>query len=255
MAKDIITLVLDGEVSLGDFSTAVSSLLDMVSGLEKECARDIRIKWVIDALEASSATATVRGVTEGEQDGEAVWRVVDSYLDVGRSLEQDRPIRHSSVVQAAGNRIVKLIGDRIRSVRFETEEDDAQVFRHPKEVLLEARMQKARHGCVRGRVQSMSSRGGLRFTLYDIIDDHPISCYLAPRSEDIMRESWGKLANVEGLVRRNPETTQPTTVRHITNITILCEPEPGAWRQAIGAARGFLGDTKPEDIIREGRDV
>ena len=36
-----------------------------------------------------------------------------------------------------------------------------------------------------------------------------------------MREAWGKLASVEGFIRREPGSGRPLTIRKIEKITIL----------------------------------
>lgn len=257
MARNIITLVLSGEVSLPDFANAVTELHELVKGLELDVARDAHIKWLIQSLDASSAIAEIKGVTENQQDGEVVQKVVDAYLDTGRSLKQRTQIKYPHAERPA-RRIANLISDRLSSIRFETDVDEAELFERPERVTKlpqEIYMPEKSYGAVRGRIQTMTNRGQLRFTLYDIIDDHAISCYLALGSEEIMRNVWGKLADVEGFVNRHPETGRPTTVRKIKTVTVILEGEPDSWRQAIGASAGFLGDTKPEDIIRKGRDA
>jgi len=62
MVKDTLTLVLNGQVSLVDFSEAIKSLLSLVEGLQADLAQGKHIDWLIDALEAGSATAAVRGI-------------------------------------------------------------------------------------------------------------------------------------------------------------------------------------------------
>ena len=69
-----------------------------------------------------------------------------------------------------------------------------------------------------------------------------------------MREAWGKIVLVEGIIHRDPDSGRATTVRNVHNVKIVRELERGAWRRAIGAARGFLGDELPEDVIRRSRD-
>jgi hypothetical protein len=153
--------------------------------------------------------------------------------------------------------LTSIINGKIKSVRFETPETDVEVFSSPTvmEYILITKLPEGSLGAVRGRVQSMSNRGQLRFTLYDLVDDRAISCYLSPGSEDIMREAWGKVAMVEGYVRRDPETGYATTVRGVQDIKIIHEGRLGDYREAIGAAPGFLGDTLPEEIIRRSRDA
>lgn len=257
MLKDTLTIVLNGEVTLKDFSTAVNALFNLVNGLAADIGHGTYIEWMIDSLEAGSAIATIRGSVEEDQDASAIERVVDAYLDVGRSIQKGKQISYSRPVKSAATKITSLVNGRIKSVRFETVDADVELFSRPQLFyeVEKAGLLKVNFGAVRGRVQSMTSRRGLRFTLYDLIDDRGISCYLAPGSEDIMREAWGMLAMVEGLVRRDPETGQPTTVRDVRHIHIIPEGKPGEYRQAIGAAKGFLGEELPEDVIRRARDV
>jgi len=257
MAKDTITLVLNGEVSLPDFACAVTELQKLLEALQTDVVEGVDIKWLIQSLDAGSAIAEIKGQAQNERDGEAIEKVVDAYLDVGRSLKERSPIKYPHAVHPV-RRIAALITERLTSVRFETEEDEAELFESPERILeapSEVCMPEKSYGAVRGRIQTMSNRGGLRFTLYDIIDDHAISCYLAPGSEELMRNAWGKLADVEGFVSRHPETARPTTVRKVKTVRIIPEVEPDSWRQAIGASPNFLGETKPEDIIRKGRDA
>jgi hypothetical protein len=104
---------------------------------------------------------------------------------------------------------------------------------------------------VRGRVQTLSSRGRLRFTLYDALYDKAVSCYLAEGQEDIMRDAWGHVALVEGWVTRDPATDRPLSIRGIERVTLLPEGDPHGYRRARGAV---LGRELPEAIIRRLRD-
>jgi hypothetical protein len=257
VAKDTLTLVLNGKVSLSDFSEAVTGLLNLVGGLQDDVAPGKHIAWLIDALEAGSATAGIRGVVGNESDLPAVEQVVAAYEDVGRSIKTARQFSYSPRVKTAASRIISLVNGRITSVRFETADVDIEFSKRPGDfsAVTSLTISETAYGSVRGRVRSMTSRSGLRFTLYDLIDDRAISCYLAPGSEDIMREAWGKLVIVEGLVRRDPDTGRATTVRQVKDIQIISEGKPGDYREAIGAAAGFLGDELPEEVIRRARDA
>jgi len=257
MIKDTLTIVLNGEVTLKDFSTAVSELLNLVNGINHDIVQNIPIEWFIDSLESGSATATIKGQVEKDEDIIAVEKVVDEYVNIGRSIQRGEQINYSRPVKSAARKIASLVNGRIKSVRFETPAEDVELFARP-QLFFEkesAGLLEANFGAVRGRVQSMTSRRKLRFTLYDLIEDRGISCYLATGSEEIMRDAWGRIAMVEGLVKRNPETGQPTTVRNVRHIRVIREGKPGDYRQAIGAAKGFLQGELPEDVIRRARDV
>jgi len=257
MAKDTLTLALNGDVSLGDFSKAVQGFFNLVNGLRSDIAKDASIEWFIEDLEAGSAIATVKGIGQDESDVRAIEQVVDAYLDVGQAIQKERPLNYSRPVQAAAKELSSIINGRVKSVRFETIETDVEIFASPAvlEKIHIVKLPERSFGAVRGRVQSMTNRGQLRFTLYDLIDDGAISCYLSSGSEDIMREAWGKMAMVEGFVRRDPESGHATTVRGVKEIRIIQEGKPGDYREAIAAAPGFLGDALPEEIIRKARDA
>lgn len=109
-------------------------------------------------------------------------------------------------------------------------------------------------GAVRGRVQSMSNRGSLRFTLYELTDDKPVLCYVEPGFEQKLIRAWGKVADVEGQVRRDPVTHQPVSIREVREITIIPE-STGSWREAVGSSPADPNGTLPEERIRKSRDA
>ncbi len=110
-------------------------------------------------------------------------------------------------------------------------------------------------GAISGRVQTLSNRGSLRFTLYDLLHDKPVSCYLAAGREDLMLDAWGKLAVVEGSVRRHPLTGRPLTIRGITAVDIRPDPNAEDYRWARGVVPLPSNGMSPEDAIRHLRDA
>jgi hypothetical protein len=153
-----------------------------------------------------------------------------------------------------------MINGTIKSMRFENPDDDVEVIHREVSVTKEPeeprrpRKTQVVMGAMRGRVQCLSNRGGLRFTLYDLIDDKAISCYCSPGYENKMRDAWGKIAVVEGRIHRDPETGRATTIRDVKDVVPVPECKPGDWREALGAAPGFLGTALPEEVIRRSRD-
>jgi hypothetical protein len=136
-------------------------------------------------------------------------------------------------------------------VRFETAEAEATV-----EVVAptkSATPYPQTFGAVEGRIQTLSSRGGLRFTLYDTLHDKAVSCYLTEGFEDQMRDAWGRRAVVEGRVTRHPETGRPLAIRGITAVEVLPEVARHAYRDLRGLSpRESLS---AEDAIRRLRDA
>jgi len=248
---------LDGDVKLKEFSIAIHEFFNLVNSLGRDCAPKKNIDWLIINLEASSAITTIQGKPLTNTNIEDVEKVVDDCLEVGRKIQKGLPLDYSESVNKAANRLVRVIDGNITSIRFENNEFDVEIYNRPQDYSNVAgeRIPEGVLGAVRGKVTSLQQRGQLRFTIYDLVDDKAISCYLIPGNEEIMREAWGKITVVEGVVHRNPLTGRPTSIRQIKNIKILSKYKPGEWREAIGCAPGFLGNDLPEDVIRKARDV
>lgn len=249
MAKDTITLALNGEVDLRRFAMAVSSLEVLVQELSKEKGAE-SVRWLIYDLQTSSAMATIRGESDILQEVE---RVVAAYEDVGRSLEAgQRPDYPEHVVKAA-NGITAVLGDGVTSVRFETPDSEFTVASRPEIAIASATMKS--FGAIEGRIQTLSSRKGLRFILFDTLHDRAVSCYLSEGQEERMREIWGKRAIVEGEISREKDTGRPLAIRHITDIRALEEGQRGSYLRARGVAPRKPGAPLAEVIIRQLRDA
>lgn len=255
-----VTFALDGEVTLAEFSKAVERLRRLMDRLGKDAAESRQIEWIIVGLDAGSATATLEGTAPPDVD---VLPVIRAYEDVGKALESGQPIRGRSLgVKRAARQIANLVGGRITAIRFETADTGAIIrAARPASAAEGARVQELQpvevhpaYGSVRGRIETVARRGGLRFTLYELNTDRAVGCYLAPEFESIMREMWGRLAIVEGVVSRDPFTGDPVTVRQVSRVVQLPERQPGSWREAIGAAPALPGSISPEAAIRRGRD-
>lgn len=262
MADDTLTLALDGDVSLSEFADAILHFDHLVHALAR--AEDAKhVLWIVADLEVGSALATARGVAIDEQPDERVQseisRVVAGYLRVGLSLEQGSPIPYEQDVAAEAEAIAAVINGTVRAVRFETAEAEATItsptpkIADPAGAPASITSKQATYGAVEGRVQTLSSRGRLRFTLYDTLHDKAVSCYLAEGHEEEMRDVWGKRAVIEGKVTRDPETGRPLAVREITGVEVLSEVGPGSYRdlRGISPARGLSA----EEAIRRLRDA
>ncbi len=102
--------------------------------------------------------------------------------------------------QVRGDQLVQLLkvlqGGRVEALRYETAEIDAVISAEPEDrprsTVIEA------YGAIEGRVQTLSRHGGLRFTLYDTLNNRAVSCYLAEDfDQELMRNAWGRRAIVE----------------------------------------------------------
>lgn len=256
MPGDRVTLALQGEVTLGAFAEAVVHFSRLVDALSRDVGADAQIRWVITELEAGSAIATARGIG----DRGAVESVTGAYIDVGKSLERGVLPDYSKPVQEEARELVSVIERGVEAIRFETVEADATIRSLALGLdvpgLQElSRPQPAAYGGVQGRVQMLTNRGGLRFTLYDTLYDKPVSCHLGEGQDDIMRDVWGRVAVVEGLVSRDAVTGRAQTIRRIRRVAPVREARPDGYRTTRGLFDRPSDPRSPEARLRELRDA
>jgi len=251
MANDTVTLVLDGEVPLDLFVEAVRRFDGLVRALARESGAD-KATWIVTNLDASSALATARGQSNGAVTDAQIEEVVRKYLAVGKALQEREPLAFSSPVQKEAIALTQVLNGAVSAIRFETAEDDATV-RASTEKPSPLGETIVSYGAVEGRVQALSSRGGLRFTLYDTLHDRAVSCYMASGHEDEMRDIWGRRTVIEGRLTRDRESGRPLAVREITAVTVLREVEPSAYQGLRGLSPG--GGLSAEAAIRRLRNA
>jgi hypothetical protein len=257
VSERTLTLALHGEVSLDDFATAVQHWRGLIDSLTTNAAQGNEVHWVISELAASSAIMTARA--EGAE--EAVSLVSDDYLSLGRALaSRSTPDFPREVLDDAYG-LSGMINGSIDFIRFETADDDA-IITSNFNVVIEAALTPeigtpppAAIGAVQGRIQTLTNRHGLRFTLFDSLYDKAVGCYLTEGQEEIMRDVWGRTAVVEGVVNRDPSSGRPLTIRHVRNVSGVDEVSPDAFRLARGAVALRDDDARsPEALIALARE-
>jgi len=264
-SDDTLTFMLEGEVSLESFAQAVTAFNKLVAGLTAEAGGEI--EWSLDDLVYSSAIASVRGRSPKP---ERVAKVVQDYVEVGRALQHNTSLKWSAVVVRSARSIARLVGQPHgpRAVRFETAREESIVSHPPKrsralaqgsllvapltpQQAIELGEPLGAYGGIEGTVQTLTNRRGLRFTLYDSLNDRAVSCYLKKGQEEMMRGAWGKQAIVEGWVTRDPSDGHPLAIRDVSNVTLLDEGDYASARAIIPFK---ADDALPEEIIRRLRD-
>ncbi len=250
MINDTITLAIEGDVSLLDFAHAMGNLGSLIVAIQNETIANSDLRWVVDGLSTGSAITRLRGIGSGAEVVVAEYEKIGTDASVGR-MPTSSAIRHAVI------ELTRIIGrNGTTSLRFETRGIDSEIMKPLSEdqaTFAAIPVVPVAHGSVRGRIQSITNRKSLQFTLYDLNKDHAVSCYLEPGSEQLMRKAWGKIATVSGIVRRNPGTGQPTTVRGIKPSDIHLIPElSGSWRDAIGASRSKKDEITSDAAIQKG---
>jgi hypothetical protein len=254
-AEPVLTVVLEGpDISLSSFATAVSALDSLLTALGTEVAPGSSLAWDVQALDVGSAVTTVLGrVISGDPAAPA--RVTAAFEAIGDALTRQVPIPYSPVVTRHATALTDVLADHVTAIRLETPERDFTIA--PGNTVQDApqgRLPAISLGGVEGRIQTLSNRRSVRFTLYDELDDHAVSCYLKPGEESMIQKFWGLRAVVEGTVRRD-SAGRPTTIRDITDVTLLPEHAPDDWLSLRGAWAEAWDGTPAEDAIRKIRDA
>lgn len=251
MANESVTLYLDGTPTIGEFATAMAGMRDLIAAIEKQVAPNAAIEWRIDSLVASSALASVRGESA---DMSAVGLVADTYVGVSKDARRGRQLDSAYVAPMAS--ITGLLGERIPNVRFENDQED-ETFTAGENLAEIIQLWPAQDtpelGAVEGKIETVSSHNGLRFVLYDLNFRKAVTCYLAPGSEDLMIDMWGKLAIVEGVVKRDAGTGRPLVIRQVSDVTQVKEGNLGDWRRSIGVLP--KSSLSSEERVRRMRDA
>ena len=271
MPDDTVTLALDGDVPLEEFARTMGRFAELVNALSEEVGSP-GLDWVVDDLQVSSAVATARS----SSDTQAAQKVVHAYAAVGLALENHMPIKVSPRVRRAVNNVVSIQDKRVRAVRFETAKKDSviptgqretpRLLPAPKSTTATTVMEtpwgalavitpSPSFGAIQGRIQTLSNRGALRFTVYDLLYDKAVGCYISEGREELLRNVWGRLASIEGLVTRDPINGRPLAVRQVSNVSLVQEPPDAPNYEDARGAGPSLTKLSPEDAIRRVRDA
>jgi hypothetical protein len=253
MPGDTITLRLSGDVYLDDYVKAVQKLDSLVKALGKDVAGSVEVDWSVDDLAAGSAATTLRGLAKEEEQQPAVEKIVRAYEKVGLSMEGGLPIPYSEEVAEAARGITQVLDGRIDEILFETDETEAVITTALAGGSRRSRIGVFSFGAIEGRVQTLSSRTGLKFTLYDVFG-RGIPCHLREGDEDMMRDAWDKWVVVEGRIRRDA-AGKPISIRDITEVVEREPGAPGDYRKARGVLRVGPNAPSPEEAIRRLRDA
>ncbi len=250
MADEILTIALDGEITLADLAEAMQRFQALVDALAEEVAGDARIEWRLEDVQIGSALATLRAASP---DPEASESVVRAFAAVGAALQRQDPIPYSADVQRRTTALTQAIKGSVSAIRFETPFSDA-LIPNRREARPAGKITYS-FGEIKGTVETLSRRHGLRFMLYDPTFNRAISCYLDEGQEELVRDVWGRSVIVSGQIGREPIQQRPVVIRHIREVRVLDETPGGDYRRARGVLQAEQDGDRPEARIRSMRDA
>jgi len=249
--KNLLTLALDGEVALDQFTEALSNFRQLLNELTVEIAAQQKIEWVIDQLYGGSAVTILRGASEEPVEVE---NVINAYEKVGEALASGSEIPYSKNVRKFAYNITDILNGKITSIRFETPEKDYLIS--SKSINGEKTLPiKYSLGTVKGIIETLSKRRNLSFTIWDSLFDKPVNCYFKEGEEEKMRDAWGKRAIVSGRIGRQPMTGRPIVIREVRQVRIIKEYEADSYKNARGVFDWKIGDEPAEKTVRRARDA
>jgi hypothetical protein len=106
-------------------------------------------------------------------------------------------------------------------------------------------------GTIKGTVQTVSNRDGLKIILYDSIFDAPVICHLDDSQLAPLQNILGKKVIVTGRIIRHSETGHPISIENIADISLA---HAGNYQVARGIFDWQEGDEPAEITIRRLRD-
>ena len=250
MPKNTISLKLNGDVPLAEFSKAMGHLSALIEELTKDVSGKVEIEWEIARLEGGSATAVIAGRSYDET---AVEKVVQAYEVIGEAIEKDEPIPYSTSIADEARAITQILNGKITSIEMSTEDFGVSI---EKSLEIEGEYDKEySYGTVTGTVETLSKHGRLRFVLYDSLFNRAVICYLNQDQHSLMLDAWDKRVTVAGKVFRDHVTGRPIEIRDISYVEPRKEVPPGSFMKVEGVIPWKEGDEYPEEIIRRYRDA
>lgn len=253
MADDLVTLRLDGDVTIEKLSEAFARFSAVLDALHE--SRGANVRWVLAGLDYGSAAATAQAVPLDSDAERHIPLMCDDYLRVARQVASGDLDSECPLLRVVHE--LTEMADESNPVVFETGDDEV-IFVAPAATLAgiskaETQPQTTKSlGAVRGRVEMLSQRNTLRFSMYELVSDRSVSCYPHPDYRDVMREAWGHVADVTGTVTRDAATGRPLSIRRVTRVDVVDEGAPDGYLRA----RGALRSAEPaERAVRRMRDA
>ena len=180
----------------------------MVGSISDGGWNQLAFEGLADLKAKGFGTAYVENVTQARipevvrgyaDDTQQVERVVEAYAVVGAAIARNTIIPYSLNVAEQARRLTAVINGHVKSIEFIVADKTITIEQPITEEKPNDRTYAL--GTVTGQVDTLMRRG-YTFTIYELIFDRAVTCYLQPEQEDLMRNAWGKIATVTGDVCR-----------------------------------------------------
>ncbi len=242
MNADRVTIRMGGDLTIVRISQVFAHFTEVLKSLDETYGANVQ--WMLDGLDFGSAAATAKAIPLDDRSIDRIPEMCNEYLQAAKLVangdaDTERPL-HRSI------HLLCEFASEATPVSFETN-GGSVVLRSPPDMAPTGGEDEATRsfGTVRGRVETLSHRGKLSFRLYELLTDKAVHCSIEEEFEDSLRQVWGRVADVSGMVSRDTVTGRPLRIRGVTSVDIVEEGDPHGYLRA----RGALSATEPAEIL------
>lgn len=257
MVARSFTIQLDGTVSLGRLTAALDVWQSALSGIAENIGQSHVLGMKVDDLSVGSALVQVEIEFDAEEIASAF---SEDYNQVGVQVRDSNILNFPANLRKPVKKLREAaLMDGPSGLTLSSDEagilirpdvwHDSQFAGPSRRVQMEA------IGVVIGKLQSLTSRSALKVTVYDIINDKAVRCVLTDEQHELARDLWDSDVIVEGLVRGDPATGRPLSIRDVRSIKPRqSRVDTYAWMKARGALSHIQPESSSEDLIRQARN-
>lgn len=259
MEKRSFEIQVDGKVSLEVFLASIEAWDSLIKNATNVVGRENVGETQIESLQTGSTLVA----TETSFQSAAV---ADRFESIVRGTAQHALGISLSPLPKRMNTPVR----KLRSLAARLPENEGFVIRTPEEDFLireELRLSAGASipiagahaaetiGVISGKLESISSRQGIKAVIYDDLFDKAVRLNLDETWHDRIQELWSRDVMASGLIRRDPPTGRPLSVRDLRSIDpIEYSGDRWSWKNAKGVLKDMAPSVKSEDLIRSAWD-
>ena len=115
MPDNTLTIALNGNIFIEDFTEAVNNFTALVGALSREIAEGVHIDWEIVELSAGSASLTVAGRAAHPP---LVTRVTEAYVRIGEAVAAGTPFPYSDRIADRVSTLTEIIDGNVTSIEL-----------------------------------------------------------------------------------------------------------------------------------------
>jgi hypothetical protein len=251
--ETVLTLTLNGHVTLPLLTQAIRGLDELVRAVSKEFGAE-DATWLVedlDDLDIGSAVATMRGQSSRpELLSQAAVAMVSTTELVAKGLGEAL----NPPAAKAARRLTGVVNGVVPSLSLQTADEIVTVTSGPSRVVERERKVSA-FGSLVGVIHTLSQARGLHFRISEETYGRSVAGKFDVQLTDDMRELWGNRATVDGLITRDAQTGWPLAIMDVRRASPAPESKPGAFLRARGIIP-YSPDAEPSEVtIRRLRDA